>query len=109
MSTKVNIAELEGKMDDLIITFCAHPSFENRTFAFLADFVRNSRLALGRVDKAKYAAGDARACIEVKEVMGRNNFAKMLMNDTSGKLSAVTGGEPVDFGDEIRAKMATVC
>lgn len=43
--------------------------------------------------------------------MGRNSFADTLVNDRSGKLALLTGGDPtnpVDFGDEIRNKAKDV-
>ncbi|KAL5358155.1 hypothetical protein BJX96DRAFT_146050 [Aspergillus floccosus] len=100
-------------MDDLINAFNAHsglqPPSVNPTVFFIADFVRNTRAALGRIDKAKYQAGDVRARQELNEVVGRNGFANMLISDTTGQLSAMTGGGgPVDFGDDIRAKVQAV-
>jgi hypothetical protein len=43
----------------------------------------------------------------VGEVEGRNGFANILINDTTGKLSMMTGADPsnpADFGPEIKAK-----
>ncbi|KAF4166473.1 hypothetical protein CNMCM6936_006437 [Aspergillus lentulus] len=42
-----------------------------------------------------------------QDVLGRNNFTNTLVNDTTGKLALMTGGDPnnpVDFGEEIREK-----
>ena len=93
------------------IAFEAHPQCNppNRhpTIYFLYDFVRNTHNQLKAVDANKYAAGDSAAKKAVDEIEGRNGFAKMLVNDTSGKLSMLTGGDPsnpADFGPEIKAK-----
>ena len=62
---------------------------------------------LKEVDADKYAAGDNKAREAVDEVVGRNGFANVLLNDSSGKLSMMTGGDPsnpVDFGPDIKAK-----
>lgn len=62
---------------------------------------------LKEVDADKYAAGDKSARDTVNEVVGRNSFANVLLNDTTGKLSMMTGGDPdnpIDFGPEIKAK-----
>jgi hypothetical protein len=43
----------------------------------------------------------------VQEVIGRNGFAAMLTGDTTGKLAMLTGAgpaNPVDFGEDIKAK-----
>jgi hypothetical protein len=47
----------------------------------------------------------------VTEVMGRNNFASLLINDTSGKMAMMTGGDPsnpADFGADVKAKAAAL-
>ncbi|KAJ5816400.1 hypothetical protein N7447_008633 [Penicillium robsamsonii] len=83
------------------------PPNTHPTIFFLYDFVRNSFNQLMAVDADKYAAGDSGAKTTVDEVEGRNGFANMLINDTSGKLSMMTGGNPsnpADFGAEIKAK-----
>jgi hypothetical protein len=52
-------------------------------------------------------AGDTEAKKTATDVIGRNHFANMLINDTSGRLALMTGGDPrdqVDFGSEIEAK-----
>ncbi|CAG8353349.1 unnamed protein product [Penicillium nalgiovense] len=83
------------------------PPNTHPTIFFLYDFVRNTHNQLKAVDADKYAAGDNGAKNAVGEVEGRNAFVNMLINDTSGKLSMMTGGNPsnpADFGAEIKAK-----
>lgn len=91
--------------------FEAHPQCQppstHPTIFFLYDFVRNSHNQLKAVDAEKYAAGDNAAKTAVNEIEGRNAFVNMLVNDKSGKLSMMTGGDPsnpADFGPEIRNK-----
>ncbi|KAJ5472971.1 hypothetical protein N7530_006972 [Penicillium desertorum] len=112
MST-TNIQDLNAKMQALIEavhlnpTPSASPPNTHPTIFFLYDFVRNSHNQLKAVDADKYAAGDNGAKNAVGEVEGRNAFANMLINDTSGKLSMMTGSNPsnpADFGAEIKAK-----
>ncbi|KAJ5455049.1 hypothetical protein N7475_010170 [Penicillium sp. IBT 31633x] len=91
--------------------FEAHPQCQppntHPTIFFLYDFVRNTYNQLKAVDAEKYAAGDSAAKSAVGEAEGRNAFAGMLINDTSGKLAMMTGGNPsnpADFGAEIKDK-----
>lgn len=83
------------------------PPNPHPTAFFLLDFIRNSHKMVKTVDAEKYDAGDSGALETVKEVVGRNQFANLLLNDSSGKLSLMTGGDPtnpVDFGADIKAK-----
>lgn len=83
------------------------PPATHPTIFFLMDFVRNTHQVLKRVDAQKYAAGEQAAREQVQEVVGRNQFACMLLNDSSGKLSLMTGSDPnnpVDFGPNVKAK-----
>ncbi|KAJ5998870.1 hypothetical protein N7451_006680 [Penicillium sp. IBT 35674x] len=111
MAASIDPVQLEQKMAELIDAFESHPQVQppnpHPTAFFLLDFIRNSHRMLKTVDAAKYAAGDSSAQETVKEVVGRNQFANLLLNDSSGKLSLMTGGDPsnpVDFGPEIKAK-----
>ncbi|KAJ5930426.1 hypothetical protein N7466_005919 [Penicillium verhagenii] len=110
MST-VQIPQLVQKMEELIDAFESHPQVQppnpHPTAFFLLDFIRNSHRMLKAVDADKYAARDPTAMETVKEVVGRNQFSNLLLNDTSGKLSLMTGGDPsnpIDFGADIKAK-----
>ncbi|CAI7625346.1 unnamed protein product [Penicillium discolor] len=94
-----------------IRAFKAHPQCQppstHPTIFFLFDFLRNSYNQLKAVDAEKYAAGDNAAKAAVIEIIGRNAFTNTLINDKSGKLSIMTGGDPskpVDFGPEIKNK-----
>lgn len=83
------------------------PPSPHPTIFFLKDFVKNSHDQLKKVDADKFASGDNGAQDAVKEVVGRNQFATLLLNDSSGKLSLMTGSDPsnpVDFGSDIKAK-----
>ncbi|KAJ5800948.1 uncharacterized protein N7518_003016 [Penicillium psychrosexuale] len=121
MSDTINIQDMNAKMQALLEhvppynpttqKYSTHPQCNppNRhpTIYFLYDFVRNSHNQLKAVDAAKYAAGDNAAKVAVDEIDGRNMFANTLINDTTGKLAMLTGGDPsnpVDFGPEIKAK-----
>ncbi|CAI7671441.1 unnamed protein product [Penicillium bialowiezense] len=111
----VNIEELNTKMQAVIDAFESHPECQppntNPTIFFIYDFVRNSHNQLKQVDPAKYAAGDKTAQAAVQEVTGRNSFASILVNDTSGKLAMMTGGNPgsaPNFGDQIKAAVAAL-
>lgn len=91
--------------------FDAHPQIQppspHPTIFFLKDFVKNTHDQLKKVDADKFASGDKAAQDAVKEVVGRNQFATLLLNDSSGKLSLMTGSDPndpVDFGPDIKAK-----
>lgn len=79
-----------------------HPSI-----FFVFDFIRNTHRTLKAIDADKFRAGDADARQQAQEVLGRNQFALAIVNDTSGRLALMTGGDPanpVDFGDEVREK-----
>lgn len=92
-------------------SFEAHPLMQppdtHPTLFFLFDFIRNTRKELKSIDLDKLRAGDAESKKQVTDVMGRNSFTNVLINDTSGKLALLTGGDPgrpVDFGEEIKEK-----
>ncbi|CAI7664558.1 unnamed protein product [Penicillium palitans] len=120
--SNTNLQDLNAKMQALIEHVSptsqphhaethAHPQCQppstHPTIFFLYDFVRNSHNQLKAVDAEKYAAGDNAAKTAVNEIEGRNAFVNMLVNDKSGKLSMMTGGDPsnpADFGPEIRNK-----
>lgn len=85
----------------------AQPPTPHPTPFFLLDFIKNSYNSLQQIDKQKFASGDRGAKEAFNEIVGRNSFATILVNDTSGKLSMMTGGDPrnpIDFGPEIKAK-----
>ncbi|KAF9888377.1 hypothetical protein FE257_008655 [Aspergillus nanangensis] len=112
-ANNVNLSALDTKMEELLAAFNAHPGLQppntHPTVFFVADFVHNTHRALKNIDQAKYQAGDAACQQEATEVLGRNGFANMLISDATGRLNALTGGgPPVDFGDDIRAKIKEV-
>ncbi|CAG8082565.1 unnamed protein product [Penicillium olsonii] len=98
--------------DNDLSLFEAHPECQppntNPSIFFSYDFIRNTYNQLKQVDAAKYAAGDKAAREAVKEIIGRNAFSTVLVNDTSGKMALMTSGNaanPVNFGDDIKAAM----
>lgn len=83
------------------------PPDTHPTLVFLFDFIRNTHKQLKSIDTTKLREGDVDAQNSVGEVLGRNRFAKTLIDDTTGKLALLTGGDPgrpADFGEEIREK-----
>lgn len=83
------------------------PPNTHPTIFFLMDFVRNTQRMLRNIDADKFAAGDPAARDAAQEVLGRNQFASVLLNDSSGKLALMTGSDPtnpIDFGPDIKAK-----
>lgn len=84
------------------------PPDTHPTLFFLFDFIRNTRKELRAIDVQKLRDGDTEAKQQLMDVMGRNGFTSALINDTSGKLAILTGGDPsnpVDFGPEIKEKI----
>ena len=81
------------------------PPTPNPTIFFTFDFLRNTHRQLRDIDADKFLAGDRAARGAAQEVLGRIQFANTLVNDRSGKLALLTGGDPnqgVDFGDKMR-------
>ncbi|KAH1291792.1 hypothetical protein KXV81_005475 [Aspergillus fumigatus] len=106
-----NVDRIDAKMEELLASFEAHPQMQppntHPTIFFLFDFVRNAHRELQGIDMDKFRAGDANARRMAQDVLGRNNFTNALVNDTTGKLALMTGGDPnnpVDFGEDIREK-----
>ncbi|KAI2786422.1 hypothetical protein POX_g08807 [Penicillium oxalicum] len=107
----IDLAVLDAKTKELIEAFEAHPRMAgpnpHSTIFFLCDFVKNSHKMLKSVDAEKYAAGNKQARDTIQEVVGRNQFAILLANDTTGQLAAMTAQDPsdrVDLGPTIKAK-----
>ena len=83
------------------------PPSVNPTVFFLFDFVRNTHRLFKSIDVDGFKAGQRAARDKLQEVKSRNQFANILVNDSTGKLALMTGGDPanpVDFGDDIRQK-----
>lgn len=71
------------------------------------DFIRTTNNQLKAIDAGQYAAGNGAAHEAVKEVVGRNNFANVLISDPTGKMASMMGGPaggPINFGPEILSK-----
>lgn len=84
------------------------PPDTHPTLFFLFDFIRNTRKELRGIDVQKLREGDPEAKKQMIDVIGRNGFASALINDTSGRLAIMTGGNPenpVDFGRDIKEKI----
>ncbi|CAG8373306.1 unnamed protein product [Penicillium salamii] len=111
----INIEQLNTKMQAVLDAFEAHPECSppdtNPSIYFCYDFIRNTYNQLKQIDAAKYAAGDNATKAAVQEITGRNAFASVLVNDTSGKMAMMTGGNPsipTNFGDDIKAAVAAL-
>ncbi|PLB52405.1 hypothetical protein P170DRAFT_507203 [Aspergillus steynii IBT 23096] len=108
----VNIDQLNTKMTEWLSAFKSHPQLQppspQPTLFFMYEFARNTHSMLEKIDADKYRASDPGALAQMKEVTGRNMFAKVLLNDTTGKLGAMTGGGTVDFGEEVKGKADAV-
>lgn len=84
------------------------PPDTHPTLFFLFDFIRNTRKELRAIDIQKLREGDTEAKKQIIDVIGRNEFTSALINDTSGRLAIMTGGDPgnpVDFGTDIKEKI----
>ncbi|KAH1325320.1 hypothetical protein KXX47_009769 [Aspergillus fumigatus] len=110
-----NVDRIDAKMEELLASFEAHPQMQppntHPTIFFLFDFIRNAHRELQGIDMDKFRAGDANARRMAQDVLGRNNFTNALVNDTTGKLALMTGGDPnnpVDFGEDIREKAKAI-
>lgn len=94
--------------------FESHPLMQppdtHPTLFFLFDFIRNTRKELRSIDiNNKLREGDSESQKQLIDVLGRNGFTNALINDNTGKLALLTGSDPnrpVDFGQDIRAKIA---
>lgn len=87
------------------------PPTPSPSLFFVFDFIRNTHRSLQSIDATAFQAGDAGARSAAQEVLSRNAFASTLVNDSSGKLALMTGGDPgqqVDFGERIREKVKGV-
>lgn len=92
-------------------SFEAHPLMQppsvNSTAFFLFDFIRNTHRLFKSIDAEKFQSSVREDRDKAQEVLERNQFANLLVSDTTGKLALMTGGDPrnpVDFGDEIRQR-----
>ncbi|KAI9785248.1 MAG: hypothetical protein M1816_000496 [Peltula sp. TS41687] len=77
------------------------------TIYFTWDFVQRSRHMLRELPKVRRDQGQRAAKEQFADAVGRCIFGKILINDTTGKLALMTGGDPsqpVDFGDEVKRK-----
>ncbi|KAL2009137.1 hypothetical protein VTN00DRAFT_7331 [Thermoascus crustaceus] len=106
-----NCERVDRMMADLLDSFEAHPLMQppnaHPTVFFLFDFVRNTHRTLKSIDAEKLRAGDSESRQKANDVIGRNHFTNILVNDSTGKLALMTGGDPqnpVDFGPDIKAK-----
>lgn len=83
------------------------PPNTHPTIFFMFDFIRNTHNALLAIDADKLRAGDKEAKRQASDVISRNHFTNLLIDDPTGKLALMTGGDPrnpVDFGPDIKAK-----
>ncbi|KAJ5220054.1 hypothetical protein N7468_009258 [Penicillium chermesinum] len=106
-----NYDELGLKMDELIDALASHPEVQpptpHPTAFFLLSFIRATREHLRNIDFQKLAEGGSKESQALRDVIGRNWFANMILNDQSGALSLVTPGDgshSIQIGPDIKAK-----
>lgn len=83
----------------------------NPTIYFTWDFVQRSRQMLRDLPKVQLEQGRRAAKEQYSDAIQRTIFSKILINDTTGKLAIMTGGDPrnpVDFGDAVKQKAEEV-
>ncbi|KAI9847652.1 MAG: hypothetical protein M1830_007340 [Pleopsidium flavum] len=115
-SMAADVADLNAKLDALIIALEAHPSMNrtnpvdsNKSLFFTWDFVQRTRHNLSKIDIAKLAANDPTAQEEYMDVIGRASLSNMIISDSSGEMmKKMTGEPPLDFGPDARAKAAAL-
>ncbi|GME65410.1 uncharacterized protein K452DRAFT_283614 [Neofusicoccum parvum] len=100
---------LQSSLQSLISAIEAQPEFaaqesqrKGKVF-FMWDFVSNTKRMLDNLHITPDSfAGDKR---ETKsDVMQRAMFANILFNDTTGKLTAMCGGDTTEFNADVKAK-----
>ncbi|EED13859.1 conserved hypothetical protein [Talaromyces stipitatus ATCC 10500] len=108
-----NAKKMDDQMGELLDSFESHPLMQppdtHPTLFFIFDFIRNTRKELRSIDINKLREGDSETKKQVVDVMGRNGFANALINDSTGRLAVLTGGDPgnpVGFGSEIKEGIA---
>ncbi|KAI9882191.1 MAG: hypothetical protein M1823_006061 [Watsoniomyces obsoletus] len=97
------------KLGDLIEALESHPLFTppkpQATLYYMWDFVNRNRHLMRELPKVKEEQGQQAAERQWSDAVGRCVFAKILINDTSGKLALMTGADPsnpLDFGDDVK-------
>lgn len=79
----------------------------NPTIYFTWDFVQRSRHMLRELPKVRREQGRRAAKEQFSDAVQRCIFSKILINDDTGKLALMTGGDPnnpVDFGEVVKQK-----
>lgn len=89
----------------------SHPDVQppkpHPTTFFLVDFIRTTRAQLRNINLQKLSEGDKKEQQILRDIVGRNWFANMILNDKAGALSLVTPGDgsnSIQIGPEIKEK-----
>ncbi|KAB2580608.1 hypothetical protein BFW01_g3434 [Lasiodiplodia theobromae] len=101
----VTTEDLKTSIKSLISAIEAQPEFAGQHAArkgkiyFMWDFVTNTLRMLEASANNREAKSD---------VMQRSMFANILFNDTTGKLTMMTGGDTSEFSADVKAKSEDV-
>ncbi|KAH7057254.1 hypothetical protein B0J12DRAFT_653840 [Macrophomina phaseolina] len=96
---------LKDSIKSLISAIEAQPQFAQQQLSrsgkvyFMWDFVSSTLRMLESAGNDREAKSD---------VMQRSMFANILFNDTTGKLTQMTGGDSTEFSDDVKAKSEAV-
>ncbi|KAI9818209.1 MAG: hypothetical protein M1827_000834 [Pycnora praestabilis] len=111
LSASQVISAMNRKLTDLIDALEAHPEMQpphaHKTIYYIWDFVQRSRHMLNQLDPAKIDTRDNAEVEDFQDILGRCAFAETLINDDSGRLTMMTGGDPsrpFDFGADVKTK-----
>ncbi|ESZ93658.1 hypothetical protein SBOR_5963 [Sclerotinia borealis F-4128] len=117
--------DIKNHLDRIIEALESHPLWVNNkhpSIYFLRDFVKRGRYMLSEYDNVlnglplQHAdqfcnppreSGENAALKVFQEVCGRTMMLKMFANDTTGRMSSLTGyesndGFPIDYGDKVK-------
>lgn len=90
----------------------AHPQLTSdpaknapRALFFTWDFIRRTEFNLSKVNVPALVANDEEALESYNDCLGRMVLSSLIIEDPV-KCAMITQNEPVDFGDEVRAKVA---
>lgn len=87
------------------------PPTPHPTAFFLLEFIRATREHLRNLDFQKLTEGANKEQQTMRDIIGRNWFAHMILNDQSGALSLITpsdGSDSIQIGPEVKEKSRIV-
>lgn len=109
---EADVADMKDKLDALITAIEAHPQLTSdpaknapRALFFTWDFIRRTEFNLSKVNVPALVANDEEALESYNDCLGRMVLSSLIIEDPV-KCAMITQNEPVDFGDEVRAKVA---